>query len=138
MIDGGLRSTFSRAMPEAQWTAIETGLTGRGVPDCEFCFPGGASGWIEYKLARGNVVRVRPEQVGWVERRVRLGGRVFVAVRRDDELLLYRGGAIRPLKVGGIPAALPWLLGGWGGGGGSWPWDAIRAILEAPEGREGA
>jgi Holliday junction resolvase len=98
--DDGLRQVFTTHIV-AHWQAIETGGTGKGVPDLNGC-RGGVDVWIEMKRARHwTVPEMKPEQVGWIERRERNGGRVFVAVRRaHDELWLLKPGAAR-LLIGG-------------------------------------
>jgi len=129
-IDGGLRSLFHKNLKQAQWSAVETGMVAQGIPDSEFCFPGGRQGWLEYKRANGNSVRVRPLQVAWIEKRIRLGGRAFVAVVRGGDLTLFRGEAIRHLKEGGISAVPDGLvLGTWGGGPRRWNWAEIQTLL---------
>jgi hypothetical protein len=138
-VDGGLRKLFREHFPEAQWTSVETGSTGAGVPDAEYCFPGGAQGWVEFKLATANVVRIDPEQVAWAERRSRNDGPVFLAVRQKalqgprrkavDALFLYRGIQTRAVMLGGLVTS---PVGWWPGGPARWDWDAIRYILTDP------
>lgn len=137
MRDGGLLKLFSKNLSEAHWQSVETGGTGAGVPDAEYCFPGGLQGWIEFKQAKANVVGVRPEQVAWIERRIRYGGQAFLAVRRKhdasarrdarDELFLYRGSEVRALYLGGINKASPIAYGS--GGPTKWPWFEVRDLL---------
>lgn len=136
MSDGGLRRIF-RARVDAHWTSVETGGTGLGVADSHYCLDGGACGWVELKAARSSAVRVRPEQVAWLESYARRGGRAFVAVRRArpasprlaarDELLLFpasAAGALRALGADAVPA-----LGRWDGGPARWDWARIRQVL---------
>jgi len=85
--DGGLRVEFRHRMPTWQWTSIESPLTAPGAPDSEYCAPGGGQGWIEFKATHAWAVKFRPLQPGWISRRARLGGSVFVAVRRVREAL---------------------------------------------------
>jgi hypothetical protein len=129
--DGELRLIFRRVFPTAQWTSVETGLTAGGVPDSEFCFPGGQQGWIEFKRTDAWAVRLRPAQVGWTERRVRLGGRVLIAVRRmcrgEDELHLLPGKAVCDLQDKGLRGAEH--LGTWAGGPSRWNWKEVGAFL---------
>ena len=131
-IDGGLRKIFKDSIP-GQWTPVETGGTMLGVPDTEYCLAGGAQGWIEFKKCSTDAVKVRPAQVGWIERRVRMGGGIFVAVRRTrrggDELVLLPGRAVRLLKTSGLTAASELAVGAWDGGPGRWDWGAIEKIL---------
>ena len=126
-IDGGLRSLFSKNIP-GHWTPVETGGTALGVPDSEYCLVGGYQGWVEFKQCKSNAVVIRPQQVGWIERRVRMGGRVFVAVRRNDDLLLFHGEGVRALKVKGIAGAQKHLLGMWNS---KWNWQHIAEILKS-------
>lgn len=122
-MDGHLRRLFRQNMPEAQWTPIETGATAAGVPDCEFCFPGGLQGWVEFKASKSLAVGLRPEQVSWLLRRSRIGGRCFVAVRRDRELFLYSGAQAADLRDQGL--RLP-PIGRWSG---QWRWPEVRRML---------
>jgi hypothetical protein len=127
-MDGELRKIFRQNLPKAQWTAVETGLTAQGVPDAEYVFPGGDQGWVECKRSSAWAVSVRPLQVAWVLRRVRLGGRCFVAVRRrDDELWLLWGSQIKSLAAEGLRGAT--ALGVWTGGPSKWYWDEIERLL---------
>jgi len=136
-IDGGLRKMFREKMPEAQWTSIETGGTGLGVPDVEFCFPVNRQGWIEFKKTSAIAVKIAPEQVSWLERRVRVGGRCWLIVRKQadaglrrarvDALYLYPGAKARAVLLNGLltpPTAI------YEGGPGRWDWDLIREYLK--------
>lgn len=122
--DDGLRALFHQNLKRAQWTPIETGSTAAGVPDSEFCFPGGIQGWVEHKRAKANAIVIRDMQIGWIERRVRLGGRVFIAVKRRKELFLYHGKDVRALKIGGLNGAHP--LGKWTS---PWRWPEVEELL---------
>lgn len=112
-----------------------------GVPDLNFCIDG-VEGWVEMKQTDGWAVTLEPEQVSWLFRRHRNGGRVFVAVRRwhdggprrgpaCDELWLLRGQYAPDLKTLGLKWAMtsPALLGRWCHGPARWDWDAVRSIL---------
>lgn len=134
--DGGLRQLFPQHLCDAHWQSIETGALGTGTPDAEYCFPGGLQGWVEYKVASAIAVKIRPGQIGWAERRARMGGRVTLAVRQKvprgprrtpvDALFLYRGADIRAVHLNGL-ATPP--LAVWGGGPARWDWTRVRAIL---------
>lgn len=133
MADGNLRKIFMEHLTQAHWQAIETGGTGRGVPDANSCYKG-VETWVEYKKTEHWAVEVRPEQVAWIERRVRYGGRAFIAVRRipDNELWLLRSGAARILatrrqSLRNVPEEL--RCGVWPGGPARWDWPAIATIL---------
>ena len=130
--DGDLRRIFRTRLPDGFWTSVETGLTGAGVPDAHYIFAGGASGWCEFKLARSSGVRLRPEQVAWLSRHARMGGRCFVITRvvQGDLLYVHRGADAGLLRAGGLAAARP--LGRWSGGPGAWDWAAVRGIITRP------
>jgi len=144
MIDGSLRKIFRVKFAEAHWNSVETGMTGLGIPDSEYCFPPsrtgleGASGWVEFKLTHANKVRISPEQVAWAERRVRVGGRCWMAVRQTalagprrtarDALFLYWGTQVRAVLQNGL-VERPW--GRWEGGPARWNWVEIRQGLTA-------
>lgn len=127
--DGGLRGLFTTHLKSWQVTPIESGHTVLGIPDVELCAPGGATCWVETKQCDGNAVRVRAGQVSWIGRRARLGGRVFVAVRRGPELFIFRGHGVKALAEGGLKAAEPWLEGKWDGGPARWDWASIEGIF---------
>lgn len=135
--DGSLRQLYRKHLPMIDWQPVETWSTGRGVPDVNFCV-NGIEGWIENKITSGWKVKVRPEQVGWAERRTRAGGRVFIAVRAKgperDELWLLRAGAARLLVEGARLTALPSeaVLGRWLGGPARWDWNAFAAAIQRP------
>src|SRR5260370_22560220 len=126
MSDGGLRKLFQDHLhTDVHWQAIETWSTGQGVPDLNYCFKRCREGWIENKLTAGYAVDISPQQIAWVERRARMGGRVFVAVRRKnegrprrgepvDELILFTGAHVRSLATLGTNAAP--FTGRWAGG----------------------
>ena len=138
--DGNLSAVFQAHMKEAHWQRIESTSTGMGMPDLEYCFPGGDQGWIEMKTTSAFRVEIRPHQIAWLERRRRAQGRAFVAVRRksspgprkgasDDSLWLFDGLQARALateRVDKVPR-----LGYWPGGPAKWGWSEVRAILIA-------
>jgi hypothetical protein len=136
--DGGLRALFRAHLPGAgHWVSIETGATEGGVPDLNVCAPGGLETWIECKWTTGWVCSLRPGQVGWILARVRRGGRVLVATRRQcaggprseaaDELWVHAGCYARELKQGGLRAVPPILRSG--GGPARWDWAAVHHLL---------
>jgi len=140
MSDGELRRIFQQHIPAFHWQSVETWSTGQGVPDCNYCGDG-TEGWIEFKFTSIFKVNVGAEQVGWIERRMRAGGNVFVAVRRKhsggpnkgvavDELLLLTGHAARFLVTGtlrDLPVNL--VQGRWSGGPKNWGWETVRSKL---------
>lgn len=142
MSDGDLRKLFKANMPTAHWQPIETWSTGQGTPDAEYCFAGGRSGWIENKKTINYSVKLEPEQVAWLERRCRVNGRCFVAVRRQvpagprrgpacDELWLFHGSSARGLMLGGMQAAGIVALSVMAGGPSRWNWRSLELILRA-------
>lgn len=133
-IDGGLRTIFREHLPNFMWTSIETGGTGRGVPDSHYLAPGGIDGWIEYKKTTAFSVALRPEQIGWILRRNRLKGRTWVAVRQirkdGDHLHLVPGFAVRDLAVEGLRSgAVSTYTPSWNGGPNKWLWREISEWL---------
>lgn len=140
-MDGELRAIFRRRLPDFQWTSIESAATGSGIPDCEYCAPMGAQGWVEMKGTNGWSVEVRPCQVAWLTRRARMGGRAFVAVRRRtlagprrgpaaDELWLVNAHASPRLRAGDLKALTGGDIAyvGWGGPT-KWNWNTVGLIL---------
>jgi len=132
MSDGSLRTIFRDHIKRPQWTPIETGATAQGVPDMEYCFPGGVQGWVENKKTGGWAVTVRAEQVGWLLRRARMGGRCFIAIRRlngkSDELYMVHGRDAEQLQDRGLKGA-NFILGTWSGGPAKWDWAAVERLL---------
>lgn len=129
MRDGALRALLVRNLPRFHFQSIESGATGLGIPDLEYCCDG-ISGWIETKKSDGWVVDFRPHQVAWIERRERAGGRVFVFVRRKgDELYVLPGSAARPLftRRESLQTIEPIAL--FRGGPRRWEWPEIARIL---------
>lgn len=141
MIDGDLRPLFRANLRDFDWTSIESGTTGGGIPDSNYCC-GGHEGWIEFKQTSGHAVTLRPEQIGWIARRVRHGGRVHIVVRRKapggprspscDELWLIPGGLAVEAKVGGLRglAEHP-KVHTWHHGPAAWHWRAVATLLTA-------
>lgn len=138
MIDGGLRKIFQARLPLFHWQAIETGQTGRGIPDINYCC-NGKEGWIEFKQTQGRKVSMRPEQVAWIDRRIRAGGRAFIIVRHKttegprkgpayDDLYIYEGGYVRQLMAIGLES---YPLKFYENGPAKWPWDEISLVLQS-------
>jgi hypothetical protein len=71
---------------------IETGLTGRGIPDVNIAYKGTLGGvvmagelWVELKMVDGLRVKLEPEQAAWHMRRVAAGGRTWILAREKKE-----------------------------------------------------
>lgn len=143
--DGGLRTLFRDHLKAGlQWTSVETGGTGKGIPDSEFC-GGGAQGWVEFKQTDGWAVTLDPEQISWHTIRGLRGGRSFIAVRRKhnggvrrgpraDELWVMPGALAKQLKVGGLKWArehedMGAILVRCSGGPARWDWTSVRRVL---------
>lgn len=134
-MDGGLRQIFREHLTDFDWVSIESGITGGGIPDSNYC-SFGIEGWLEFKLATGYAISLRPEQIGWIARRCRYGGRVHVAVRQKanvgprrearDALFLIPGRDVILAKTNGLKDA-PWPV--WHHGPSRWDWQAIAQIL---------
>lgn len=139
-IDDGLRPLLHQNIRKGfHWQAIESGLTGGGIPDSNFCSQG-VEGWVECKWTAGYQVTLDVDQVGWHMTRARRGGRTFIAVRRHcaagprrvaaDELYLipgiYAASAVE-LGLRGLPPDA--ILGCWAGGPTQWNWDQVADLL---------
>lgn len=133
MIDAGLRTLFHHHLRSYHWIAVETALTGAGVPDSNYCCSG-IEGWVEYKATKGWGVSMRVEQVGWILRRCRAGGRVFIAVRQTgirDDLWLIKGAFVVEARDNGLKELPPGALVYRGAGGPKgWDWNSVsRGLL---------
>jgi len=138
--DGNLRPLFRENLRAGfQWTSVESGMTGGGIPDSEFCAEG-VSCWVEYKQTEGWTCTLKKEQVAWHTVRHLRGGRSLIAVRRwpeagvrrvaADELWIFLGRHAPELKAGGLRSGVP-CLGIWEGGPSRWDWEAVRAVVLA-------
>lgn len=138
-IDGGLRAIFRQKLIRFHWQAIESGLTGGGIPDANYCYAG-TEGWLEYKLSvtfpRLSYPLV-PDQIGWHERRHRAGGITFIAIRYRhsggprkgvpvDRLYLYSGAVARSVATVGMSTP---PLARFDGGPSGWDWTRIGRLL---------
>lgn len=145
-VDDGLRAIFhSRLKAHFAWTAIESGVTGQGTADSNYLGRGGIEGWVEHKATRHWTVDLSEFQAAWLERRVRYGGRAWIAVRRRhsggprlgravDELYMLPARLARAARAGGLrsPEVASAALGPWPGGPARWPWEAVAAALRLP------
>ena len=150
VIDGDLRKIFRNKLKKGfHWQSIETGGTGLGIPDSNFCtLPAewdrvagaGREGWVEFKQTDGWAVTLSTEQVGWHKTRAMYGGVTFIAIRRwhdggprkgdaVDELWIYRGMYAGELKDSGLRCGVP-CLGIYEGGPSGWCWRAVGDVLQ--------
>ena len=138
-MDGGLRQIFRRKLPLIHWQSIESPLTSRGIPDSNGC-KDGVEFWVEFKVTMAWSVDLRAEQVAWLMRRARAGGRCWVAVRRNapggprkgspaDELWLVSGDNAAALKKEGLKCDSLTRVWVHEGGPARWDWDAIGKVL---------
>jgi hypothetical protein len=141
-IDGGLRVIFRRHLPEFFWTSIETGGTGRGIPDSHY-IANGVAGWVEYKQTDGWTVGLSEFQAAWLHRYARHGGRAWIAVRRVhgggprlgdsvDQLWLIPGAWALVARAEGLRSSHSGLVQAgahWGGGPAKWSWEAVSRYL---------
>ncbi len=128
---------FRANLPEFDWCSIESGSTGAGIPDSNFCC-NGVEGFVEFKQTTGHTCPLRPEQVGWIARRVRAGGRVFIACRARaaagkrrparDDLWLIPGLYAKEAKAQGLGFGYGDVRV-WYGGPQAWDWRAIAGVL---------
>lgn len=130
--DAGIRQLLRKYLPDGDWNSVETGATAGGVPDSNYCFPGGIEGWVEGKRTLAWKVEVRPLQFGWHSRRSRQGGRSFIMVRRlsggKDECYLFPGSRAEEFSRAGSTLK-GWVCPMWQGGPDAWNWAEIRGIL---------
>lgn len=135
--DDGLRKLFHDNIGRIHFQAMELGVVGVGVPDTNYCADG-VDGWIEMKSTDAHAVELEAGQVGWILRRMRNGGRVFVATRRRhdggprkglacDELWMHEGWDAAQLKAEGLLSCPPILQ--MEGGPSRWDWDHVRETL---------
>ena len=82
---------------EAHVQRIETGGTGRGVPDVNYCQQGREI-WIELKSIKGLKSELSPFQVAWIYNRVRSGGNCFVLIRKSKEVKLFQPKQLKEIQ----------------------------------------
>jgi len=138
MRDGGLVGIIKKGLPTFHHQSVETFSTGQGVPDLNSCGEG-VEFWLEAKQTKASSVDISSEQIAWAERRIRAGGKVFLAVRRlcsagprreaKDELHLFNAKDMRYIMLGGLNAPEAKALGIWRGGPARWDWERIKFFL---------
>lgn len=137
--DGGLwPDGFKKYSTRPDWQRIESALTGGGIPDINGCLDG-VEAWVELKFTTAWSVAFRPAQIGWAERRMRAGGRVWLATRRrhsggpqkgpaTDELWIHRGSDMRGVLDSGLHLGPSPALH-FRGGPSHWDWDAVERLM---------
>jgi Holliday junction resolvase len=113
-----------RANIQADLQRLESGMTSRGIPDVNGCHDG-KEFWVELKYTTTKKVALRPEQVAWLLRRSKVGGRTFVLVKTPKELYLYSGTMARELLDDGltVPPLEKWNIK-------AVDWEQLLRILE--------
>lgn len=117
---------------------LERGAEGKLLRDILPVIPrskirSGVQIWIECKATiDGRKPNFETAQPGWLDRRARCGGVVWVACRRQtraggDDLLLWPGGVVIALIEGGTKKVPP--TASWSGGPGRWDWDEVVLVL---------
>ena len=105
MLESDIRKLIKRKMPEVHWQAIESRLTGTGVPDLNGCLR--TEVWIELKRLShtGNrfMRALTPRQGLWLHKRHQAGGTCFVLARREQvgDFYLWAGWQARGLAADG-------------------------------------
>ena len=98
---------------------IETGSTGRGIPDVNVCLEGNER-WWELKIVKGRKVDLTPEQISWHFRRTRAGGVTWIVARdkvdgvrkgKYDKIYAWLGGEAIDVKRSGILHPTPYIWG---------------------------
>lgn len=124
-------------MPRVHWQGLELGLMASGVPDTNGCYQG-QEFWVEFKWTDTYAVGLEALQVGWILRRMRAGGRVFVATWREtaggprsgpaeSALFIHEGWDAAVLRAEGLLGAPPVLI--VEGPQSTWDWGLVQATL---------
>jgi len=82
---------------EAHVQRIETGGTGKGVPDVNYC-QNGKEIWIELKSIKGNKSELSPFQIAWLYNRAKAGGNCFVLIRKNREIKLFQPTELKEIQ----------------------------------------
>lgn len=91
MTESKMWSIFRLYLPQSAHAIRIENWVGAGQPDSNICWKG-IEVWVENKVASPTgLIKFRDEQIPWIHRRVRSGGRVFVLVYHEGSYLLYHG-----------------------------------------------
>ena len=123
--------------PKSHFQRIETGGTGKGIPDVNFCWKG-IEVWIELKIVKGKRILLAPEQVAWMFRRTKVGGRCWIMARdiadgprkgKYDRIYLWSGEHAGEVLENGVQTDHARVFER------PYDWDAIiNTLLDAPRG----
>ena len=108
---------------------IESGMTGRGIPDVHMTDRHLGDCWIELKVARGNKVHITALQVDWLTRRAALGCRTRIMALTYAPtmqcLKIWNGADAQEVALDGLScpsiATIPTTPGV--------PWNSVRIAL---------
>jgi len=89
-------SAFARTLreklsPIGHWTRIEN-VAGAGIPDVNW-YPG-IDVWIELKATKTQQVLFQASQISWAKHRHKRGGKVWVMIRTEKEIILTDSRAV--------------------------------------------
>lgn len=83
-----LKRGFERFRPRLHCVRVEN-TAGSGIPDLTICHEGKES-WVELKIKRGRKIEFRAAQHAWIAQGLAAGRRIFVLVRENDDIRIYR------------------------------------------------
>ena len=112
-LENTLWALFKKHLPKGcDSQRIETGGTGRGIPDVNLCYQG-QEVWVELKVVSGRKINITAEQCAWHYRRVRAGGKTYIVARdkadgvrkgKYDKLYVWSGEHAVAVQESGIAA----------------------------------
>jgi Holliday junction resolvase len=127
-----VKNAMERDLPGVHLQRIETGMTGRGIPDVNACYRG-VEAWLELKVVEGRRVLLRPEQVAWHAKRAAVGGNNFIIARdkRDgvrvgkfDRLYVWHGSQAVSLVQQGLDCPPLYV------GDRPWSWPEVHKLFK--------
>jgi len=85
MSEKNFSKLFIKHLPkDAHHQRIETGDTGRGIPDINIGYDS-REYWVELKVVKGRQIKLSPEQIAWHFRRTRAGGVTWIIAQDKYE-----------------------------------------------------